>query len=1082
MFLRRASLVLAATTLVSWSLSAQAPARPAAPPAKAAQAQARASDAKTPDQAPKTPPTLSDQFPGLEFRSIGPFRGGRSVAVTGVRGKPLLYYFGGTGSGVWKTADGGATWANSSDKFFKTASVGAVAVADSDPNVLYVGTGETAIRGSTSSHGDGVYKSTDAGATWTNVGLADTRQIARVRIHPQNPDIVYVAAQGHIWGPNPDRGIFRTLDGGKTWTKILFVDDKTGASDLMMDPTNPRILYAAFWQVYRKGWTLQSGGTGGGLYKTIDGGQTWKKLAGGLPEGIVGKVAVSVSASRPSRVWAMVEAEKGGLYRSDDGGEKWSLVNGTHRLRQRAWYYSGVYADPLNEDVVYLPNISFLKSIDGGKTFSSIRVRHGDTHDLWIDPEHPARMILGDDGGAEVTVTGGQTWSAEDNQPTAQIYRVITDSQFPYWVYGSQQDNTSVAIPSGVRGSVIRAADWHDVAGGESGWIAPDPRNPDIVYAGGYGGSITRYDHKTGEAREIVAYPQVIDGRAARDLKYRFQWTAPIVLSPHDPDTLYHAAQVLLRSRDGGQSWVEISPDLTRNDKTKQDYSGGPIAHEFTGVETYDTIFYVVESPHEAGTIWAGTDDGLVQLTRDAGKTWANVTPKGLPEWIRINAIEVSPHDKATAYVAGMMNQHDDLRPYIYKTSDYGKTWTKIVNGIPETTFARVVREDPERRGLLYAGTETGLYVSFDAGASWQPFQRNLPVVPVTDLAVKLEDLVVATEGRSFWILDDLTPLRRWTPEMAQATAHLFPLRPVYRLPGEVSERNDAGRNRPSGAIVNFYLKEKPKADVPVTLEFLDGTTVLRTLSSIARTTEDELAEKGEEEADEDKPLEPAAGLNRFVWDLRQSVVSLIMPRYSFGDFPPVGLRVTPGTYTVRLTVGTEKFETPFEVRSNPALKVAPEDLQAQADFLRTVTGDLTTIHNTLRRIKDVKAQVNGLMKRADAIGKGQGLKAAADGLTGKLQAIADELYNPNLKTNQDSLNYLPKLDFQFAGLAGVADTADAKPTAGIVARYTDLKAQLADVMGRTAKIFDTDLAEFNKAVAAAGIPPVILVPFDRTR
>jgi len=1084
---------------LSWAVLAQAP--PAAqapaktpPPAKVQPAAKAQPPAKTQPTGPGTttstpkgveapaakPPSFSDQFPGLEFRNIGPFRGGRSVAVTGVRGKPLLYYFGGTGSGVWKTTDAGATWANVSDKFFKTSSVGAIAVAESDPNVLYVGTGETAIRGSTSSHGDGVYKSTDAGATWTNVGLADTRQIARVRVHPQNPDVVYVAAQGHIWGPNPARGIFRTLDGGKTWSHVLFVDDKTGASDLMMDPTNPRILYAAFWQVYRKAWTMQSGGTGGGLYKSIDGGDTWKKLTTGLPEGIVGKVTVTVSRTRPSRVWAMVEAEKGGLYRSDDGGDKWTLVNGSHRIRQRAWYYSGVFADPGNDDVVYAPSIQFLKSIDGGKSFTNIHVRHGDTHDLWIDPDNPARMILGDDGGAEITFNGGQSWSTEDNQPTAQIYRVTTDSRFPYWIYGSQQDNSSIGIPSGTRDSSITSAHWHAVGGGESGWIAPDPRNPDTVYAGGYGGSITRYDHKTGEAREIVAYPQVIDGRAARDLKYRFQWTAPILLSPHDPDTLYHAAQVLLRSRDGGQSWEEISPDLTRNDKTKQDYSGGPIAHEFTGVETYDTIFCVVESPHEAGTIWAGTDDGLIQLTRDAGKTWTNVTPKGIPEWIRINTIEVSPHDKATAYVAAMMNQHDDLRPYIYKTSDYGRTWTKIVNGIPDTTFARVVREDNTRKGLLYAGTETGLYVSLDDGANWQPFQRNLPVVPITDLAVKHEDLIVATEGRAFWILDDLAALRQWQQDVSQATVKLFQPRPTFRLPGEVGSRTGAGKNRPSGVIVNFWLKDKPKADVPVTINFVDGTTVLRTFSSIATPRDDELNENGEEEDEEDKPIEPVAGVNRVVWDLRQTVTSLVMPRYTYGDFPPQGIRITPGRYTIRLSVGPETVETSFEVRANPGANVEASDLAAQADFLRTVRDDLAGIHMAVRRIKDVKAQITSLMKRTNAIGKAEALKPSADALLEKLTAIADELYNPNLKTNQDSLNYLPKLDFQFAGLAGVADTADAKPTAGILARYSDLKAQLVNVTERLKSLFDQDLGAFNKAVAAAGVPSVIQMPFDK--
>ena len=1066
---------------------------------------------------PAKPVTFSDQFPGLEFRNLGPFRGGRVTAVAGVRGQPLVFYFGATGGGVWKTADGGASWTPLSDKFFKTASVGAVAVAESDPNVVIAGMGQAPIRGNTS-HGNGVYKSTDGGATWANIGLQDTQQISRVRIHPKNPDIMFVAAQGHVWGPNPDRGIFRTLDGGATWKKVLFVDDKTGASDLVMDPTNPRILYAAFWQVYRKAWTMESGGPGGGVFKSTDGGDTWKRLAGGLPEGVVGKVAMSVSASRPSRVWAMVEsADKGGLYRSEDGGEKWTLVNGSHRIRQRAWYYAWIYADPKNADTIYVANIQFLKSIDGGKTFSSIRVRHGDTHDLWIDPDDTQRMILGDDGGAEITMNGGQTWSTEDNQPTAEIYRVTTDDRFPYWVYGAQQDNTTIAIPSGVRGGAITRTDWHEVGGGESGWIAPDPRNLDIVYAGSYGGSITRYDHKTGETREIIAWPQVIDGIAPSDLKYRFQWNAPILLSPHDPGTLYHASQVLLRSRDEGQTWEAISPDLTRNDKAKQGYSGGPVAHEFTGVETYDTIFTVVESPHEAGTIWVGTDDGLVQLTRNGGTTWENVTPKGIPEWIRINAIDVSPHDRASAYVAATMYQHDDYRPYLYKTSDYGKTWTKIVNGIPDTAFTRVVREDPGRRGLLYAGTETGLYLSFDDGMNWQPFQRNLPVVPVTDLTVKHEDLVVATQGRAFWILDDLTPLRQWKPEIAGQAVQLFEPRVSYRLPGSVSERPEGGKNRPNGVIVNYWLKEKPKAGVPVTVEFLEGDTVLRTLTSVAKKdAQDELAEPGDEDADdEDKPLEPVAGVNRVVWDLRQLAPTLVMQRYTYGDFPPEGIRITPGKYRVRLTVGsgvrldppadrvrldTNKVgsdsiggqakesdpivtrEAVFEVRSNPALKVPAEDLKAQADFLHAVRDDLVTLHAAVRRIKDVKLQVAGLVRRADAIGKGAALKPTADSLVEKLSAIADELYNPNLKTSQDSLNYLPKLDFQISGVGGMSDTADARPTAAAIARHQELKGQLTGILSRLKALLSSDLASFNKAVVDAGIPPVILVPFDKRR
>ena len=1047
--------------------------------------------AQQPDQAAKpAAPSLSDQFPGLEFRNIGPFRGGRVTAVAGLPDEPLVYYFGATGGGLWKTADGGATWKPLADKFLKTSSVGAVAIAESDPNVIFAGMGQAPIRGNTS-HGDGVYKSTDAGATWTNVGLQDTQQISRVRIHPKDPDTVYVAAQGHVWGPNADRGVYRTVDGGKTWKKVLFVDDKTGASDLMMDPTNPRILYAAFWQVYRQPWSLENGGTGGGLWKSIDGGDTWKKLTTGLPEGVVGKVTVAVSASRPSRVWAMVQhADKGGLYRSEDGGEKWTLVNGSHRITQRGWYYSRIFADPRNADTIYVTNINFLKSIDGGKTFSRIRVRHGDTHDLWIDPDDTQRMILGDDGGAEITNNGGQTWTTQDNQPTAELYRVVADDRFPYWVYAGQQDNTTVAIPSSVRGGAITQMDWHDVGGGESAWIAPDPRNLDIVYAGSYGGSITRYDHKTGETREIIAWPQVVDGLAQRDLKYRFQWNAPIILSKHEPGTLYHASQHLLRSRDEGQTWEEASPDLSRNDKTKQGYSGGPIQHEITGVETYGTIFYVVESPHEKGTMWVGTDDGLVHITRNNGATWENVTPKGIPEWIRINAIDVSPHDKATAYVAATMYQFDDYRPYLYKTSDYGKTWTKIVNGIPDKAFTRVVREDPGRRGLLFAGTESGLFISFDAGANWAPFQRNLPVVPITDMTIKREDLVVATQGRSFWILDDLTPLRQWKPEIAAQAVHLFEPRVAHRLPGSVSERPDAGKNRPNGLIVNYWLKEKPKADTPVTIEFLEGDTVLRTLTSVEKKADaDELAEAGDEgEDDEEKALEPVAGVNRAVWDLRQTAPTLVRPRYTYGDFPPDGIRITPGKYRVRLTVGGVRSgsdpnvvrEAGFEVQSNPSLKVPAEDLKAQADFLHAVRDDLLAVNAAVRRIKDVKLQVAGLQKRADAIGKGAPLKPKTDALTKTLSDIADELYNPNLKTSQDSLNFLPKLDFQIAGVGGMSDTADAKPTAAAVARHKELQGQLKSLLGRLDAALTQDLGALNKAVADAGIPPVIAVPFEK--
>jgi len=1071
-------LLLALVVFAAAGTPALAQPPPATPAPRASSAAPLAATAPAAAAKPAPPPSLSDQFDGVAFRNIGPFRGGRVTAVTGVRGQRNLYYMGATGGGVWRTIDGGISWQNISDTFMKTGSVGAIAVAESDHNVIYVGMGEAPIRGNVS-RGDGVYKSTDAGKTWTNVGLTDTQQISRVRIDPRNPDIAFVAAQGHVWGPNPDRGVFRTLDGGKTWKKVLFVDEKTGASDLAMDPANPRILYAACWQVYRTPWTIESGGPGGGIYKSADGGDTWKALTEGLPEGIVGKVTVTASAASPGRVWAMIEAEgdKGGLYRSDDGGDKWSNVNSSHGIRQRAWYYYRVFADPAGADTVYTTNIRFQRSTDGGKTFAKMSVRHGDTHDLWIDPDDPRRMILGDDGGAEITTNGGASWTTEDTQPTAQIYRVTTDDRFPYWIYGAQQDNTTIAIPSGVMGSSIGATDWHTVGGGESAWIALDPRDRNIVYAGSYGGFITRYDHKTQDERLIVAWPQVIDGQASKDLKYRFQWNAPIIASRHEPGVVYHASQILLRSRDEGHSWEEASPDLTRNDKTKQGFSGGPISHEVTGVEVYDTIFYVVESPHEAGVLWVGTDDGLVQLTRDNGKTWTNVTPKGIPEWIRINAIDLSPHDKGTAYVAATMYQFDDQRPYLYKTTDYGATWTKIVTGIPDTAFTRVVREDPVRRGLLYAGTETGLYVSFDDGARWQPFQRNLPVVPITDMVVKGNDLVVATQGRAFWILDDVATLRQWKPEIAAAPVHVFAPSPAVRYRGGTSTRTDAGKNRPDGAILNFWLKDAPKKDEVVTVEILAGARLLRTFTTkLPEKTPDPAFDGGDEgPAEADEAITLKAGVNRVVWDLRGARPDLIRPAYVFGDFPPQSARVTPGRYTVRVKSGDKTAEASFDVVANPTITVPAADLQAQYAFLDTVQTDVETIHDTLRRIKDVKEQAGGYARRIAASGKGDALKAKAEAIVKAFASIEAELYNPNLRTSQDSLNFLPKLDFQLAGLAGMADTADVKPTAASGARYAELKAQLDGLLARVQTVMDKDVADFNTAVQEMGGPAIVV-------
>jgi len=1014
---------------------------------------------------------FADRFEGLRFRNIGPFRGGRVTAVTGVLGDRLTYYFGGTGGGVWKTTDGGAHWQAMSDKDFRTGSVGAVAVADSDPNVVYAGMGEEPIRGNVS-RGDGVYKSTDGGKSWKNVGLSGTRQISRVRVHPKNSDIVYVAAQGHVWDSNDERGIFRSADGGGTWKKILFVDAKTGASDLAMDPLNPRILYAGFWQVYRKPWTLESGGAGSGIYKSTDGGDTWKKLAGGLPEGVVGKIGIAPSPAREGRVWAVVEAEKGGVYRSDDGGEKWTRVNEENKLRQRAWYYSTIYADPKSADTVYALNTGFYRSQDGGKTYAGIPVPHGDNHDLWIDPLDPLRMIESNDGGANVSVNGGVSWSSIENQPTAQFYRVATDNRTPYRVYGAQQDNTPVVIPSAAPGQGIGRTDWYIVGGCESGWIAPNLANPDVVYGGCYGGSITRTDRRTGQEKEVVAWPQLAIGQAAKDLKYRFQWNAPILVSRFDPKTVYHAAQVLLRSRDEGGTWEEASPDLTRNDKTKQGYSGGPITYDDTGIEVYDTIFCLAESPRDANTLWAGTDDGLVHRTHDGGKTWKNVTPKGLPEWIQINAIELSPHDPSTAYVAATMYKFDDDRPYLYKTTDDGRTWTKIVDGIPDGAFTRVIREDTVRSGLLYAGTETGLYVSFDGGVRWVPFQRNLPVVPITDLAVKNGDLVVATQGRAFWILDDLSPLQQWKEEIAGAPAHLFHPRPALRLElggfGEgAPARFDGGENPKSGATVDFWLKEKPGDKEVVSLEFFAGDKLLRKFSS-------EKKEEGEAEADGgEKPIEAKAGLNRFVWDLRMFPPTLVPKAIIWGEKD--GPRVSPGTYRVKLTVGARSLDDRFDVVPNPEVAVSAADLKKQYDFLADVRDALSQTHASVIQIRAVKEQIKGVVSRAREIGKEKPLETAAKGLDEKLSAIEEKLVNPKVKANQDVLNFPPRLDHQFVGLTSVVASADAAPAPSAYAYFEELRKQLGAVRTDLSAVFDKELAEFNRLVRDGGVPPVVV-------
>ncbi len=1034
-----------------------------------------------------------DPLKALQYRSIGPYRGGRSAAVAGVPSQPFVYYYGATGGGVWKTTDGGINWESVSDgSVFGTGSVGAIAVADSDPNTIYVGMGESPIRGNVS-HGDGVYKSNDAGKTWKRVGLEDTRQIPRIRVHPKNPDLVYVAALGHIWGPNDQRGVFRSKDGGKTWERIFNRGNKAGAIDLVMDPSNSNILYAGFWEVYRKPWTLESGGPGSGIFKSTDGGDTWTELTRnpGLPRGMVGKVGITVSPANPERVWALVEAEDGGMFRSDNGGATWTKVNEERRLRQRAWYYTRIYADTKNVDSVYVLNVGFFKSNDGGRTFATIGTPHSDNHDLWIAPDDPNRMIESNDGGANVTFNGGRSWTEQD-QPTAQFYRVALDNDFPYNVYGAQQDNSTMKIASRTTGGGIGTSDWHDVGGGESGWIAPSPKDSDIVYAGSYGGLTTRYDHRTGQERNISPYPNNPMGAGADVLKYRFQWNFPIVFSPHDPNTLYAAANVLFKSTDEGSSWQIISPDLTRNDKSKQGASGGPITKDNTSVEYYATIFALMESPVQAGTIWSGSDDGMVQLTRDAGKNWSDVTPpKGImPEWIQINSLEASPHDAGTAYLAGTMYKWDDNKPYLYRTTDYGKTWKKITNGIPDHAFTRVIREDPNKRGLLYAGTETGMYVSFDNGERWQSFQLNLPVVPITDLAIQKreKELVVATQGRSFWILDDLPLLHQMIDGggfSAAGETRLYKPKESYRMPGgggfPLGPTATVGRNPANGVVVYYSLKAKPTADMD--LEFFDATgkSIRKFTARVRRGPEGGTPQgpppgEGGFGGGGAPPLPTDVGLNRFVWD----------PRYSDAvRFPGMilwagevrGPKLVPGTYQVKLTVDGKTHTQNFEIKPDPRVTTTAADYAKQLELGLKIRDKLSETHNAILQIREVRRQVEDLLKRVAGQPNFKVIDDAGTALNKNLTAVEETLYQTKNQSNQDPLNYPIRLNNKLAALGGVVGSAEAAPTAQSHAVYDELVTQIDAQLQRLAQLMRTDVPAFNQLVREQNIPAVVIKP-----
>ncbi len=1039
----------------------------------------------------------ADLLKQLQYRSIGPYRGGRSAAVTGVPSQPFVYYYGSTGGGVWKSTDGGINWESVSDNsVFGTGSVGAIAVADSDPNTIYVGMGESPIRGNVS-HGDGVYKSTDAGKTWKRVGLEDTRQIPRIRIHPKNPDIVYVAALGHVWGSNDQRGVFRSKDGGKTWEKVLSRGNKAGAIDLIIDPSNPNILYAGFWEVYRKPWTLESGGPGSGIFKSTDGGDTWTEITrnNGLPKGTVGKVGIAVSPVNSDRIWAIVEAEDGGVFRSDNGGTSWTRVNEERRLRQRAWYYTRIYADPKNVDTVYVLNTGFYRSNDGGRTFSGIGVPHGDNHDLWIAPDDSNRMIESNDGGANVSFNGGRSWTDQD-QPTAQFYRVALDNDFPYNVYGAQQDNSTVRIASRNTEGGIGTSDWYDVGGGESGWIAPSPKDSQIVFAGSYGGLTTRSDHRTGQQRDVNPYPNNPMGAGADVLKYRFQWNFPLLFSPHDPNKLYCAANVLFMSTDEGSSWQVISPDLTRNDKAKQGASGGPITKDNTSVEYYATIFAVMESPVQAGTIWTGSDDGLVQLTHDGGKNWSNVTPEKsiMPEWIQINSLEASPFDPATAYIAATMYKWDDNKPYLYRTHDYGKTWKKITNGIPDTTFTRVIREDPNKRGLLYAGTETGMYVSFDNGDHWQSLQLNLPIVPITDLAIQKreKELVVATQGRSFWILDDLPVLHEMMDAGGFSGAgetKLYKPKESYRMPGggfPLGPTATLGRNPANGVVVYYSLKAKPTADVD--LEFLDsaGKSIRKFTARVRRAGEGAggaqapvgppPGEGGFGGGGAPPPVPTEVGLNRFVWDTRYPD-AVRFPGMILWAGETRGPKLSPGTYQVKLTVDGKSYTQSFEIKPDPRLTTTPADYAKQMELGLKIRDKLSETHNAIIQIRDVRKQVEDLLKRVAGQPNFKVVNDAGTALNKKLTTIEETLYQTKNQSNQDPLNFPIRLNNKLAALGGVVGSAEAAPTAQSYAVYDEVVTQIDAELQKLAQLMRTDVPAFNQLVRDQNIPAVVVKP-----
>lgn len=1004
--------------------------------------------------------TDSILFGKVKYRQVGPFRGGRSATVAGSYKHKNTFYFGATGGGVWKTTDGGSNWKNISDKYFG-GSIGAVAIAPSDESILYAGEGENTLRGNVSEGLNGIWKSEDGGRSWKNMGLKNTRHISRIIIHPKNADIAWVAVLGHLFAGNEERGVYKTIDGGKTWKRVLFANANAGAAEIVMEPNNPNVLYASTWNIKRTPYSLESGGQGSGLWKSVDAGETWINLMDkkGMPtKEIIGNIGIAVSAINPERIYALIECKSRGLYRSDDGGNTWEKQTDDANICQRAWYFSKIFADTKNENIVYALNVGMYRSTDAGKTFKSINTPHGDHHDLWIDPEDANRMIVGDDGGAQVSFDAGANWSTYENQPTAQFYRVSTDNHFPYRILAAQQDNSTVRILSASDGGQITTNDWSPTAGAESGYVVADPLNPDIVYGGNYGGYLSRYDHKTGENRAISVYPDNPLGAGVNTMKYRFQWNFPIFFSPHNPKRLYACAQNLFVTENEGQTWEMISPDLTTNDSTKQKSSGGPITQDNTSVEYYCTIFTGMESPYEKDLLWTGSDDGRVNMSKDGGKNWEDVTPPAAGKWMMWNCVEADPFKNGAAYIVGTKYKMDDFTPYIFKTEDYGKTWKAITNGIPAMHFTRALRADKKRAGLLYAGTEYGMYISYDDGANWRPFQLNLPIVPITDMTIKNNDLIVATQGRALWSLDDLTAIQKYDAALLSKNVHLLPINDSYRRDGFVNvNAKNAGTNPPNGVVINYYLKN-----------ILDSTKASITILDKNKKTIKTFATDAKEKKEK---IEINKGMNQFVWDMyypeAEKIEGMILWNGSVG-----GPKAAPGNYFVKVKVDKDSVEQPLTILANPTYKIAQQDYEDQFNTLISIRDKFNEIQKAIKNIRDIRSQINSFTERQ---GKDlpKEIKVKGDTINKQLTNIEEALYQTKAKSGQDVLNFPIRLNDKISGLYDYANSGNNAPTKQLKQAYADLSILADRELQKLTQIINVDLVQLNQLIREKAVPAI---------